>query len=86
MQENKHQKRMIEITLSDFQKITDILKKAHDHHDFRDRMNAILHLATEVRFSPLTSELESNYIRAKEILQEARGVKFRQPDKEDGGE
>lgn len=62
---------MIEIELSDLQKIRDVLKKAHEHHDFRDRMNATLHLASEVRFSPLTSELASALGRLVNIEQEA---------------
>lgn len=62
---------IVEIELSDLQKIRDALHKAHEHHDFRDRMNAALHLASEVRFSPLTSVLASALDRVVGIEQEA---------------
>lgn len=42
---------------ADLEKLLDTLNHAADFFEHRDRMNAKVHLATEVRFSPLTSEV-----------------------------
>ena len=57
---------------SDLEKLHDILVKACQHHIARDEMNAMLHLADNVRFSPLTSELISARDRVDAILREMR--------------
>lgn len=47
----------MEVDKSDLLKIRDALQAATEHHIARDRANAKLHLAHEVRYSPLTSTL-----------------------------
>lgn len=61
----------VQVELSDLQKIEDALSEAYTHHYHRDRMNATLHLAKEVRFSPLTSMLSSELDRVRAIQREA---------------
>lgn len=50
---------VIAVEIRDLHKMTDVLKAAVAHHRARDEMNAQLHLASQVRYSPLTSELEA---------------------------
>lgn len=45
----------IEVEQSDAQKILDALLANSAYHEMRDKANANLHLAKEVRFSPLTT-------------------------------
>ena len=52
----------------DFLKIYRVLFKAAEYHEHRDRMNSAVHLAEEVIFSPLTSELMAASRRADDIL------------------
>jgi hypothetical protein len=47
---------MHSIDKSDLLKILDVLKANENFHRHRDLMNAGIHLATETRFSPITSE------------------------------
>lgn len=47
------------VELRDLDKLGDVLGRAIKHHRLRDEMNAELHLASQVRYSPLTSELEA---------------------------
>ena len=55
---------------SDFHKLIDPMRQAYRFHKKRDEMNAELHMAPTVRFSPLTSELEAALDRADHIIQE----------------
>ena len=58
----------MEVHRSDLEKVLDALRNAAEHHIYRDRMNGSLHLAKEVRFSPLTSELVSARERVEALL------------------
>ena len=53
---------------SDLLKVLDAVRVAAKHHLARDSSNASLHLAAEVRHSPLTSELISAQQRLEDIL------------------
>ena len=53
---------------SDLAKIQDVLVRVSAYHRLRDQMNAHLHLATEVRYSPLTSELQAAMERMDGIV------------------
>lgn len=55
----------MEIDKSDLLKILDALKGNEEFHRARDHMNSVLHLAREIRYSPLTTET----IAARERLQ-----------------
>lgn len=46
----------VQIDCSDFYKILDALKANEEFHINRDKMNGAVHLAKEVRYSPLTTE------------------------------
>lgn len=61
----------MEVHQSDLEKVLDALKNAAEHHVYRDRMNGSLHLAKEVRFSPLTSELIAARERVEALLEAA---------------
>lgn len=61
---------LIEVSKSDLQKIYDALKASEEHLLLRDKMNAKLHLASEVRLSPLTSSVISERERLEIILKE----------------
>ena len=50
-------------------KITDALVKAHRFFVNRDTMNAAVHLAETVRYSPLTSEVETAVEAAHRLLE-----------------
>ena len=63
----------IEVDQSDLEKIYYILKEAAEHHKARDDMNSRLHLAKEVLFSPLTSELLNAVRRLSTILGKDHG-------------
>lgn len=68
---------------SDVEKVLDAIAHAAQHHVYRDRMNGCLHLAKEVRFSPLTSELIAARERLEKLLLEdtnARLKKEHSPD------
>lgn len=65
---NKQNKKIGEIHQSDLEKILDILKANEEFHRSRDKMNSSLHLAKEIRFSPLTSETISARERLENIL------------------
>jgi hypothetical protein len=54
---------------SDLLKIHDALLAATKHHTARDESNGYLHLATQTRLSPLTSELSAALDRVKAILE-----------------
>ena len=55
---------------SDWHKIIDAMRRAYRYHKKRDEMNAELHAAPHVRYSPLTSELEGAIERADTIFNE----------------
>lgn len=55
---------------SDLEKVLDTLTIAAEHHVHRDEMNGKLHLAKQVRLSPLTSELCAARDRIEYILKE----------------
>lgn len=58
----------IEIDKSDLEKILDVLKSNEDFHVCRDEMNGVLHLAKQVRYSPLTSETIAARERLEKLL------------------
>lgn len=62
----------IPVDSSDLEKILDVLTTACDHHVHRDEMNGALHLAKQVRYSPLTSELLSTKDRVAQLLKSSR--------------
>lgn len=59
----------IVVERSDLEKIFDALKAGLEFHRSRDQMNAQLHMAENVRYSPLTSVLEAERDRVSRILQ-----------------
>jgi hypothetical protein len=65
---------MCQVDKSDLLKILDILKANESFHRYRDFMNASIHLATETRFSPLTSETISARERLEKILEGTQDV------------
>lgn len=58
----------IEVERSDLEKVQDALVAAHRFFVNRDTMNASVHLAENVRYSPLTSQVEAETERLTEIL------------------
>jgi len=61
---------MMEIDKSDLLKVLDILKANEKFHRNRDLMNGSIHLAKEVRFSPITSETISAVERMEQLLKQ----------------
>ena len=59
----------MEIDKSDLLKVLDILKANEEFHRNRDLMNGSIHLAKEVRFSPITSETISAVERIEQLLE-----------------
>jgi hypothetical protein len=53
---------------SDLLKILDALKNNEDFHRKRDEMNGAIHLAREVRYSPLTAETIAARERLESLL------------------
>ena len=49
-------------------KVLDVLRENESFHRHRDQMNGAVHLAREVRFSPLTSETIAARERVEEWL------------------
>jgi len=58
------------IDKSDLLKILDILKLNEEFHVNRDKMNSVLHLAREARYSPLTSETIAARERLDNLLKD----------------
>ena len=58
----------MEIDKSDFQKLYDVLKINEEFHRNRDKMNSSIHLAKEIRFSPITSETISAVERIEKLI------------------
>lgn len=54
---------------SELLKIHDALYAATKHHIARDESNGYLHLASQTRLSPLTSELSAALDRVKALLE-----------------
>jgi hypothetical protein len=50
-------------------KVFDAVEAAHRFHVNRDTMNAAGHLASLVRYSPLTSELETSLETLKRLVE-----------------
>lgn len=67
------------VQVQDLEKMRDVVKKAVDFHKYRDRMNATLHM-TPVRFSPLTSSLETVLDRLDAL---ASGIRDAEEDSEE---
>lgn len=68
--------------LVDLKKVLDALRANRDFHRYRDAMNAQVHMAAEVRFSPLTSVTESAVDRLAMLIK--RHIESMQSDcKED---
>jgi hypothetical protein len=53
-----------EVFVSDLSKIADALREATGFFKKRDEMNAAVHLAHDVRYSPITHTVEAAYERA----------------------
>jgi len=60
----------VTIETSDLLKILDCIKSNENFHVHRDSMNAILHLAQQPRYSPLTTETISTRERIEKIIKE----------------
>jgi len=60
----------IEVAKADLLKILDVLKANEKFHRNRDNMNASIHLAKEMRFSPITSETISAVERLENLIKE----------------
>lgn len=58
----------VEIDKSDLLKVLDVLKANEVFHRNRDLMNGSIHLAKEVRFSPITSETINAVERLEQLL------------------
>ena len=62
-----------EMDMADMLKLKDVLQMNCEFHANRDRMNGAVHLAKEVRHSPLTSETMSAFDRIQAIIIEQGG-------------
>ena len=58
----------MEVDKSDLEKVYDILLANYEFHVARDTMNSKLHLAKQVRYSPLTSETDTAVHRLNALL------------------
>ena len=59
----------MKVDISDLQKVYDALVGNETFHRHRDAMNGAVHLAREVRFSPLTSETIAARERVEAMMQ-----------------
>lgn len=57
-----------EIDLVDLLKIKDALQECVKHFRLRDEMNSTIHLAKEVRYSPITTGAEAALVRLEGYL------------------
>ena len=64
--------RVIRADESDLLKLLDALKGNEDFHRHRDQMNGAVHLAREVRFSPLTTETIAARERLEAMMNESQ--------------
>jgi len=62
----------ITVDTTDLEKIEDTLGVVHTFMQRRDEMNAAVHLAENVRYSPITSNVQASLERLGQILVEAR--------------
>lgn len=62
-----------EVSYSDLYKIQDALVAAKRFHVARDEMNAGVHLAENIRLSPLTSTLSAECDRIEKIITTGSG-------------
>ena len=60
----------MKIDESDLLKLFDVLKVNEEFHRNRDKMNSSIHLAKEIRFSPITSETISAAERIEKLLKQ----------------
>ncbi len=58
----------MEIQRSDLEKIYDAINEATEFFKRRDEMNAKIHLAEEIRYSPITSRLINERMRLEVLL------------------
>jgi hypothetical protein len=56
------------VSRSDLEKVLDTLERNRNFHKRRDEMNSELHLAKEVRYSPLTVETMAQLDRVRMML------------------
>jgi hypothetical protein len=61
---------MSQLHVSDLEKLRDAIESAYKYNKARDEMNAAQHLASNVRYSPLTTVLESELKRADALITE----------------
>lgn len=59
---------------SDLEKIGDVLLAAVRFHERRDEMNGAVHLAQQIRYSPLTVQLQAELDRVKGYIVAAAHV------------
>lgn len=50
-------------------KVFDVVEKAREFHQRRDEMNAAVHMAGTIRYSPLTTELDASLDTLKRLLE-----------------
>lgn len=76
--------------ISDLEKVLDTLERNRNFLKRRDEMNAELHLAREVRYSPLTTETMGQCDRVRTMLENLysreQGIKLWQQDYKTMGE
>ncbi len=58
------------VKVADLQKVLDVLVAAQRFFKHRDEMNAEVHLAREVRYSPLTTTVAAQCDRVRTVLQD----------------
>ena len=63
----------MQIDKSDALKILDVLTVNETFHIHRDRMNSEIHLAKEVRYSPITNETIAAKERLLKLIDEDKG-------------
>ena len=61
------------VSISALEKIHDALELNVTFHKRRDEMNATVHQAAQVRYSPITTTTEAELERVKAILRGAEG-------------
>ena len=59
---------LVSVERNDLEKVLDVMRRVVEHHKARDESNAALHLASTVRYSPLTTELEAQTERLDSLL------------------
>ena len=59
----------IQIESSDLLKIREALQRSYAFFQFRDKMNAEIHLAQDVHYSPITSLVGTEWQRCVKILE-----------------